>query len=704
MKELTLKQFITYFKEDRRAEKKFCFILGAGASKSSGIPTGYELVQEWVADLMKSDEEFTKWLSDERINSDDYASHYSKIFDKRYPINKKDGYAFLEEKMEGKEPSCGYSFLAQILAKGKHNIVITTNFDSLTEDALFIYTNKKPLVIGHASLAGYISSNSTRPLVVKIHNDLLLSPKSSEKEVSDLDKSFTNNLKDVFKYYTPLVIGYGGNDGSLMDFLGALEHIGEGIFWFYIEEEKPKQSIVELLREKNGHFIPIKGFDDLMIQLGDALELEKLDSTIENIAKNRADRYRKQIETITKEKATDNETKQAMANITDRGKRTWWSYELMARKEENPEKINEIYLQGLKEFSNSPELYGNYAIFLNHIRKDYDSAEKYYRKALEIEPNAADFNGNYALFLHKCIKDYESAEKYYLKSLEIEPNAADFNGNYALFLYEIKKDYEGSEKYFRKSLEVDPEQAYNCNNFALFLVSVKKDYKSAEAYYKKALEIAPDDANYNGNYAIFLHKDIKDYDSAEKYYLKALDIDPENYNNNGCYAIFLSDIRKDYIDADKYYQKSLEIEPNAVEFNENYALFLSDIKRNYDCAGKYYQKALVLNPNDANIYGNYAKHLIVQNKKEDAIQYIINAFDLNNGENEELELELWFYCYAVYPKKYPESKTKIEELLAKGVRSEYWDLSGVLKIAEKDNHPDYSKLVDYARMISEISK
>jgi protein O-mannosyl-transferase len=160
MKEISLKQFIAHFGENLRKEKRFCFILGAGASKTSGIKTGGELVTQWIKELKEIDEDaLTKWMIEKGITEDDYASHYSAIFDKRFELSKKDGFAFLEKIMEGVEPSCGYSVLAQILEKGKHNIVLTTNFDSLTEDALFIYTQKKPLVIGHSLLADYISTN-----------------------------------------------------------------------------------------------------------------------------------------------------------------------------------------------------------------------------------------------------------------------------------------------------------------------------------------------------------------------------------------------------------------------------------------------------------------------------------------------------------------------------------------------------------------
>ena len=90
--------------------------------------------------------------------------------------------------MEKAEPSCGYSFLAEILAQGKHDIVITTNFDSLTEDALFIYTAKKPLVIGHSDLAGFINIQLQRPQVIKVHHDLFFSPQNTEDETKYIDE------------------------------------------------------------------------------------------------------------------------------------------------------------------------------------------------------------------------------------------------------------------------------------------------------------------------------------------------------------------------------------------------------------------------------------------------------------------------------------------------------------------------------------
>src|SRR5690606_6538230 len=46
---------LDHFKQahDQRDDRAFCFILGAGASKPSGIRTGGELVQEWLRQLQR---------------------------------------------------------------------------------------------------------------------------------------------------------------------------------------------------------------------------------------------------------------------------------------------------------------------------------------------------------------------------------------------------------------------------------------------------------------------------------------------------------------------------------------------------------------------------------------------------------------------------------------------------------------------------
>lgn len=75
----------------------FGFILGAGASVKSGIPSGLSLAKKWYeeikVDLTKSD--FEKW--NKNINEENLAESYTKIFTKRFEIDFRAGYEELQD-------------------------------------------------------------------------------------------------------------------------------------------------------------------------------------------------------------------------------------------------------------------------------------------------------------------------------------------------------------------------------------------------------------------------------------------------------------------------------------------------------------------------------------------------------------------------------------------------------------------------------
>jgi tetratricopeptide (TPR) repeat protein len=68
-----------------------------------------------------------------------------------------------------------------------------------------------------------------------------------------------------------------------------------------------------------------------------------------------------------------------------------------------------------------------FVVFLKDIRKNYNQAEKYYKKALELEPDNANINNNYALFLKDIHKNDDQAEKHYKKALELKPDNAEIS-------------------------------------------------------------------------------------------------------------------------------------------------------------------------------------------------------------------------------------------------------------------------------------
>lgn len=158
VKRISPKAFAHVFCEAEKCNRRFCFILGAGASRQAGISTGVEMAKKWALQLKEKYEEKELQALMKKLGIDSIeatSKNYFGIYDLRFYPDYQEGYAYFERELEKGVPSLGHHVLAKILAGKVHNLAITTNFDSLVEDALFIYTNKRPLVVGHESLAQF---------------------------------------------------------------------------------------------------------------------------------------------------------------------------------------------------------------------------------------------------------------------------------------------------------------------------------------------------------------------------------------------------------------------------------------------------------------------------------------------------------------------------------------------------------------------
>ena len=627
-KTITSRQLVRMLKDASGESKgtKFCFLIGAGASMSSGIPSGADLARKWIREIEEDcgKDDFAKWKNKVGISEDNVGEFYPQIYEKRFGHIPESGYDCIRHYMEGKEPSLGYLILANIMVREKHNVVITTNFDNLLEDAIRTYTKEKPFIAGHEALADYVPKRSDRPIILKLHRDLFLQPFSDQLNTDILQAAWESILGKFLSDYHLIVLGYGGNDGSLMNYLLKLKN-RKPIYWCVRNADKATSKSLwntlspkaKRLLKNDGYLVPIDDFDRFMYDCYAALgykflegieKIEKPKSIHEILKPNYA-----RIESIQTQLRQLSQTEEELSKESFQSIKSFlpdsWMWILQANQEKDIDKKDKIYREGIERYPQDADLLGDYADFLCDICHDYDRAEAYYKRALEADPNHANTLGNYALFLKDVRHDYDQAEAYYKRALAADPNHANNLGNYANFLYNIRCDYDQAETYYKKALEADPKNANALGNYALFLKNIRHDYDQAEAYYKRALEADPKNANALGNYASFLHTIRHAYDQAEAYYKRALEANPKDANALGNYALFLHTIRHAYDQAEVYYKRALEADPNHANTLGNYAVFLNDIRHDYDQAESYYKRALEADPKNAVTLGNYAVFL-----------------------------------------------------------------------------------------------
>lgn len=433
---LSLPHFLAAMKESCENGKRFCFILGSGASVESGIPMGLELEKTWMEELPKHYSvnlpgvdaqkeiretaeklgiDYTAIAREYKKNKALPSKYYFDLYKLRFYPNAGDGYKYLEKIMENKQPSFGYYPLVKLLTdRDKYpgnNLVITTNFDSLAEDALFIYTEQKPLVINHEVLADFMKNNLSRPVIAKIHRGLFFDPFNRPEEVDHLPEKWRPILQQAFRNYTPVVIGYGGGDNSLMEFFknASSEDLAE-IYWCYLDDYGlPQNGIADIVKKHNGYFVKTDGFDSMMFMLGEAFyqdddvyhDVEKYIRTIDD---KRIKEYNDQRGKLMKkyfEKPDKDESEKQI-------------FEVM--RQSDARVLQTLQEKEKKEGLEAEEYFKMAQIY--ELGENYENAIQCYSKAIEMAPNNPEYRRNRGL-AYIVLEEYGKAVENFDKATEL---------------------------------------------------------------------------------------------------------------------------------------------------------------------------------------------------------------------------------------------------------------------------------------------
>lgn len=258
----------------------YSLLLGAGCSITSGIKSGGQLINEWKKEIAISNnipedsDEFNKFFESQDWYDD--RNPYSSLFERRYDLQRQRR-SFVENEVANKNPSIGYAYLVKLIEQNYFNAVFTTNFDDLLNEAFYRFSNVRPVVCAHDSAISSITITSKRPKIIKLHGDYLFEDiKSTLRETESLEGNMKNKFIEFSKDYGLIVVGYAGNDRSIMDILSYLlkkeEFFKNGIYWCIRKGDKNiSDELKKLLWKDRVYFIQIDGFDEFMAELNKEL-------------------------------------------------------------------------------------------------------------------------------------------------------------------------------------------------------------------------------------------------------------------------------------------------------------------------------------------------------------------------------------------------------------------------------------------------
>lgn len=272
------------------------FLLGAGASFRSGVPTATDAVKQ-IARIVYAERKLQGQRPPERVRPTEWEPWLQEQpwFNRAATSLAENFPATVEHLLVPAELrkrvlldimnprngiSTGYGTLADLVMRGLVRTVLTTNFDPCLPDALrarhphikhVAEVNRGPGDYGEFDVFNKCQ-------IVWLHGKAeQYSDKNSLGEIDSLDDSLIQLLRPLLKASPIIVIGYRGAEPSIMEGLFGQSDAGRldfrnGIYWCVRSGEDPHPKVLELARRLSSNFtlVEIEGFDEV---LGEAAKL-----------------------------------------------------------------------------------------------------------------------------------------------------------------------------------------------------------------------------------------------------------------------------------------------------------------------------------------------------------------------------------------------------------------------------------------------
>lgn len=351
------------------------------------------------------------------------------------------------------------------------------------------YEKALPLVIGHESLAHYITKQIARPTIIKIHRDLLFDPKNTVKDVGDLHEEWKKALDIIFSEFHPIFIGYAGNDRSLMDYLiENTEKFNSGEWKFpywtlYKSNIIPEGKVKDFLGNVDGYYINCSGFDELMCLMGAEVgyRMPEEDQFLEDTRT----RYRQLLESFENYVPLSNSAEKQEEYTSADGNEAEGQRTLGAA-------VRQI----------TPDTEYKRAVAL-HNEKKYNEAAAAEKELISQEPE----NTRYHRLLWQTLYamgELEKAEETARKLIRLEPENAGFYIDLSMTLRERDKDAEAAAQ-AEKAIGLDPQNARCYASLGRTLHKMGRDKEAKEAL-ETAVRLVPENDFYKEDLEEVLQK------------------------------------------------------------------------------------------------------------------------------------------------------------------------------------------------------
>jgi hypothetical protein len=268
------------------------FLLGAGASFRSGVPTAADAVKQ-IAKIVYAERKLQGARPPERVRPTEWepwlreqpwfnqealslAENFPATVEHLLVPAELRKRVLLEIMNPGNGISNGYAILAELVMRGLVRTILTANFDPCLPNALrarhphikhVAEVNRSPGDQGQFDVF-------SKCQIVWLHGKAeQYSDKNSRGEIGSLDDSLVQAVRPLLNASPIVVIGYRGAESSIMDGLFGQTDTGRldfrnGVYWCIRRGEDPHPKVLKLAQRlsSNFTFVEIEGFDELLAE------------------------------------------------------------------------------------------------------------------------------------------------------------------------------------------------------------------------------------------------------------------------------------------------------------------------------------------------------------------------------------------------------------------------------------------------------
>jgi len=275
----------------------YAVLLGSGVSRSSGIPTGWEITLKLVERLAvlsgAEREDSAAWYTETYKEEPDYSMLLEKLAkspgDRNFSLRPYFEPTEQEREEGGRLPTAAHKAIAELVAKGYIRVIVTTNFDRLMEQALG-EVGVTPNVVWNADQAkGMAPLVHSRCTIIKVHGDYTDTRiKNTVGELATYEEEMDKLLDQVFDEYGLIVCGWSADwDEALRSAIERCPNRRFMTYWSAYSAVSGRAQ--ELCTRRAAQIISGMVADEFFGQLKEKIEaIEALDSSRHPLSKQMA--------------------------------------------------------------------------------------------------------------------------------------------------------------------------------------------------------------------------------------------------------------------------------------------------------------------------------------------------------------------------------------------------------------------------------